>query len=117
MELGTDAARSPSDGPDSPTHDVGPSNGPLSIPHSTNHTSLIQGDNSASMPTSQALPICQGPSHGGSYMDKGTFHIRIGLPPHIVSGTISLLPSLFARACSMSDVHDLEAVLVRLTYS
>ena len=21
--------------------------------------------------------LCQGPSHGGSYMDKGTFHIRI----------------------------------------
>ena len=25
--------------------------------------------------------LCQGPSHGGSYMDKGTLYIRIGLPP------------------------------------
>ena len=30
--------------------------------------------------------LCQGPSHGGSYMDKGMSHIRIRLPPHIVSG-------------------------------
>ena len=29
---------------------------------------------------------CKGPSHGGSYMDEGTFCIRIGLPPHVVSG-------------------------------
>ena len=30
--------------------------------------------------------LCQGLSHGGSYMDKGTFHIRIGLFPVVVSG-------------------------------
>ena len=53
-------------------------------------------------------------------MDEGTFHIRIGLPPRIVSGDClassshSMLPSLFARACSMSDVCDLGIVLVRL---
>ena len=53
-------------------------------------------------------------------MDEGTFHIRIGLVPRIVSGDClassshSMLPSLFARACSMSDVHDLGVVLVCL---
>ena len=36
---------------------MGPSNGPLSIPRSTDHTSLVHGNNSASTPTSQALPI------------------------------------------------------------
>ena len=30
--------------------------------------------------------ICQGPSHGGSYMDKGMSYIRIGLLPVVVSG-------------------------------
>ena len=34
----------------------------------------------------QPLWGCQGPSHGGSYMAKGTSHIRIGLPPRIVLG-------------------------------
>ena len=29
---------------------------------------------------------CHGPSHGGFYMAKGTFYIRIGLPPRVVSG-------------------------------
>ena len=53
-------------------------------------------------------------------MDEGTLHIRIGLPPRIVSGDClassshSMLPSLFARACSMSDVRDLGVVLVHL---
>ena len=28
---------------------------------------------------------CQGPSHGGSYMDEGMSHIRIRLPPRVVS--------------------------------
>ena len=47
-------------------------------------------------------------------------YIRIGLPPCIVSGDClafpshSMLPSLFACACSMSDVRDLGVVLVRL---
>ena len=27
-----------------------------------------------------------GPSHGGSYMDESMSHIRIRLPPHVVSG-------------------------------
>ena len=55
-------------------------------------------------------------------MDEGTSRIRIGLPPCIVSGDYlassshSMLPSLFACACSMSDVCDLGVVLVRLTY-
>ena len=30
--------------------------------------------------------LCQGPSHGGSYMDEGMFCLKIGLPPCIVSG-------------------------------
>ena len=52
---------------------------------------------------------CQGPSHGGSYMDEGTSHIRIGLPPHVVSGDCLashshvMLPSLFACVYLMSD--------------
>ena len=29
---------------------------------------------------------CQDPSHGGSYMDEGTFHIGIGLFPVVVPG-------------------------------
>ena len=55
-------------------------------------------------------------------MDEGTFHIRIRLPPHIGSGDYlaspshSTLPSLFARACSMSDVRDLGVVLVLLRF-
>ena len=76
------------------------------------------------VPTMSQLSLhpCQGPSHGGSYMDKGTFHIRIGLPPHIVSGDYpassspSMLPLLLARACPMSDVRDLGVVLICLTY-
>ena len=38
-------------------------------------------------------------------MDEGTLHIRIGLPPHIGLGDClaSMLSSLFACACSMSD--------------
>ena len=36
--------------------------------------------------------------------------------PALFQGTVLLLPSLFARACSMSDVCDLGVVLVRLTY-
>ena len=53
-------------------------------------------------------------------MDEGTFHIRIRLPPRVGSGDYltfpshSTLPSLFARACSMSDVCDLGVVLVCL---
>ena len=52
--------------------------------------------------------ICQGPSHGGSYMDKGVSYIRIGLLPHIVTGdclasaSYSMPPS-FVHSC-MSDV-------------
>ena len=53
--------------------------------------------------------FCQGPSHGGSYMDKGMFHIRIRLLPYIVPGdclafsSFSMPLLLFARACPMSD--------------
>ena len=53
-------------------------------------------------------------------MDKGTFHIRNRLPPRIVSGDClaspshSMLLSVSAGTCSMSDVHDLGVVLVRL---
>ena len=36
--------------------------------------------------------------------------------PALFQGTVLLLPSLFARACSISDVCDLGVVLVRLTY-
>ena len=34
---------------------------------------------------------CQGPSHGGSYIDEGTSHIRIGLSLLLFQGTILLL--------------------------
>ena len=44
---------------------------------------------------SLAVTQCQGPSHGGSYMDEGTFHIRIGLPPRIVSGDCLASASCF----------------------
>ena len=30
--------------------------------------------------------VCHDPSHGGFYMAEGTLYIRIGLPPHVVSG-------------------------------
>ena len=49
------------------------------------------------------------PSMVGSYMDEGTSHIRIGLFPAVVSGdylaspSCSMLHSLIARACPMSD--------------
>ena len=61
---------------------------------------------------------CQGPSHGGSYMDEGTLHIRTGLPPHIVSGDclVSLSPPLYAFpiVCSrMFNVRWYRVVLVR----
>ena len=35
---------------------------------------------------SACLSHCQGPSHGGSYMDEGTSYIRIGLLLHVVTG-------------------------------
>ena len=53
-------------------------------------------------------------------MDEGMLCIRIGLPPRFVSGdrfaslSHSMLPSVFVRACSMSDVRDLGVVLVCL---
>ena len=71
---------------------------------------------------SSTPPLCHGPSHGGSYMDEGTSHIRIGLSPHVVSGDClvsrshSMLSSLFACACPMSN--DARVVLVcRFLYS
>ena len=53
--------------------------------------------------------MCQGPSHGGFYMDEGTSHIRIGLSPRVGSGDClasvshSMPPLFFAHACPMSD--------------
>ena len=32
------------------------------------------------------MTFCHDPSHGGFYMAEGAFYIRIGLPPHVVSG-------------------------------
>ena len=45
-------------------------------------------------------------------------HLTLGSDclPALFQGIILLLPSFFARACSMSDVRDLGVVLVRLTY-
>ena len=41
--------------------------------------------------------MCQGPSHGGSYMDEGTLYIRIGLLSAVVSGdSLALLSLLYA---------------------
>ena len=45
---------------------------------------------------------CQGPSHGGSYMDKGMSHIRIGLPPHIVSRDRLAFVSCFSDCLSFT---------------
>ena len=39
-------------------------------------------------------PLCHDPSHGGFYMAEGASYIRIGLPPHVVSGDC-LVSSLF----------------------
>ena len=36
--------------------------------------------------------LCQGSSHGGSYMDKGMSYIRIGLFPVVVPGDYLALP-------------------------
>ena len=53
--------------------------------------------------------VYQGPSHGGSYMDEGMSHIRIRLPPRIVSWDCPVFPSHFMppslSACArpMSD--------------
>ena len=64
-----------------------------------------------------SLPDCQGLSHGGSYMDKGTFCIRIRLPPCVVSGDCLALASCFwdclLFACTwFNDLGDTEIVLV-----
>ena len=40
---------------------------------------------------------CQGPFYGGSYMDEGTSHIRIGLFPAVVSGDYLASPSCSIR--------------------
>ena len=42
--------------------------------------------------------VCRGPSHGGSYMDEGTSHIRIRLLPRFVSGDRLVFASCF-RDC------------------
>ena len=52
---------------------------------------------------------CQAPSHGGSYMDKGTSYIRIGLLPCIVTEDCLAsapysMPLSFVCSC-MSDVQ------------
>ena len=52
---------------------------------------------------------CQGPSHGGSYMDEGISCIRNGLLLVVVSEDClaspshSMFPSFFACACPMPD--------------
>ena len=52
------------------------------------------------------MESCQGPSHGGSYMDEGTSRIRIGLLPYVVSGAISLLsPPLCLLCCSRAHIR------------
>ena len=43
------------------------------------------------------------------------FILGLDCLPALFQGTILLLPLLFVRACSMSDVRDLGVVLVRLT--
>ena len=59
--------------------------------------------------TLMAVVPCQGPSHGGSYMDESTFCIRIRLLPYVVPGdhlasfSSSMPPLLLARAYPMSD--------------
>ena len=43
---------------------------------------------------------CHEPSHGGFYMAEGAFYIRIGLPPHVVSGDCLAL-----SCCGLIDCH------------
>ena len=56
-----------------------------------------------------SMEYCQGPFHGGSYMDEGTFHIRIGLFPIVCSRgqprliSYSMPSLLIACASPMSD--------------
>ena len=38
--------------------------------------------------------LCQGPSHGGSYMDEGMSYIKIGLFPVVVPGDYLALPPI-----------------------
>ena len=49
---------------------------------------------------------CQGPSHGGSYMDKATLYIRIGLSPRVVKKQPSQ-DILHGDAAECKGVHSL----------
>ena len=49
---------------------------------------------------SLSLLQCHDPSHGGFYMAKGAFYIRIGLPPRVVSGDCLVL-----SRCGLIDCH------------
>ena len=48
---------------------------------------------------------CHDPSHGGFYMAKGALYIRIGLPPHIVSGDCLVSPRYGLTARSLHCRH------------
>ena len=74
---------------------------PLDLsPTTAVHSASLEAD---SLPVAEgAVAQCQDPSHGGSYMDKGTLHIRIGLLPRIVSG--DYLASFFVVCACMFDV-------------
>ena len=59
---------------------------------------------------------CQGPSHGGSYMDEGMFTLGSDCSPLLFQGTVLLLFPLYAFLidCSrVSDVWWFRVVLVR----
>ena len=60
-------------------------------------------------------PVKTLPMVGPTWM-RVRFTLGSDCLPALFQGTILPLSSLFARACSMSDVCDLGVVLVRLTY-
>ena len=47
---------------------------------------------------------CQGPSHGGSYMDEGTFTLGLDYSPLLFQGTVLPLPLTLCLLCC-SRVH------------
>ena len=55
-------------------------------PHTSTYIDMFTGDQITKSTRCNIEMLCHNPSHGGSYMAEGAFHIRIGLPPRVVSG-------------------------------
>ena len=54
--------------------------------HLVTHAIILLGVQASLLNLAYIGTVCQGPSYGGSYMDEGTSHIRIGLLLIVVSG-------------------------------